>query len=38
MKKLTANQRGFIPLILMLLAILVTVIVFAYLRVAKAQH
>lgn len=31
------NQKGFITLIICLLLILVTVLVFAYLRVAKAH-
>ena len=38
MKKLTSNEYGFIPLLLTVLAIIVAIIVFAYLRVAKAQH
>jgi len=38
MKKLTHNEHGFIPLLLTVLFVIVAVIVFAYLRVAKAQH
>lgn len=38
MTKLKANQSGFIPMMLALLAILVAVIVFVYLRVQKAHH
>lgn len=37
MKKLWHNEQGFIPLLLMLLAIVVAVIIFAYLRVAQAS-
>jgi hypothetical protein len=38
MKKLTHNEQGFIPLLLTILAIIIAVIVFAYLRVVKAQR
>jgi len=37
MKKLKPNQDGFIPMMLTLLAILLTVIVLVYLRVLKAH-
>lgn len=37
-RKLHLNQSGFIPMILALLAILIAVIVFAYLRVQKAHQ
>lgn len=37
MKKLTPNQEGFIPLLLTILAIVVAIVVIAYIRVAGAQ-
>jgi len=37
MKKLSQNQQGFITLIICLVAILAAVIIFTYLRVAKAS-
>jgi len=37
MKKLKVREEGFIPMMLMLLAILVTVVVLVYLRVQKAS-
>jgi len=38
MKNLKQNQRGFIPLLVLVLAVVIGVIVLVYLRVAKAQH
>jgi len=36
-QKLRDNQSGFIPMILTLLAIMIAVIIFAYLRVQNAK-
>ena len=38
MKKLKSNQEGFIPLMIAMVAILVTVIVLVYIRVIKAKQ
>jgi hypothetical protein len=38
MKKLTRNEHGFIPMMIAIIAILVTVIVLVYLRVAHAKR
>lgn len=38
MKHYRLNQSGFIPMILTLLAILIAVIIFAYLRVQNAHQ
>jgi hypothetical protein len=38
MKTLKADERGFIPLLLSILAVVVFVIVMIYLRVAHAKH
>ena len=38
MNKLSKDQNGLIPLLIMLLAIIIGVIVFAYIRVLKAHH
>ncbi|HEX7368317.1 MAG TPA: hypothetical protein VF261_01520 [Candidatus Saccharimonadales bacterium] len=34
----SGNENGFIPLLLCILAIVVIIIVFAYMRVAKLHH
>ena len=38
MKNLRQNQNGFIPLLLTVLAVVVAIIVLAYVRVVKVQH
>jgi len=38
MKSLKKNQEGLIPLLLVLLAMIIGIIVIAYIRVQKAHH
>ena len=38
MKKLKANQAGFIPMLLTILGLVIAIIVLAYLRVAHTNH
>jgi len=38
MKKLTANQQGFVPLLLFILTAVVAVVVIAYMRVQARQQ
>jgi hypothetical protein len=38
MKKLKANQQGFVPMLVTILGVILAVIVFTYLRVAHASQ